>query len=59
MTGIERHWLDEDIAKVRTYLNADPDLVSDGCIEEIMARNPGMGAKGIACTIDRELGSRD
>ena len=37
MTGIERHWLDEDIAKVRTYLNADPDLVSDGCIEEIMA----------------------
>lgn len=54
MTGIERYWLDEDIACVRTYLNIGPEVVSDKVIEYYI-QSGRIGAKGIACEIMRKM----
>jgi hypothetical protein len=55
MTGIERRWLDEDIAKVRMYLAPGSDTVPDIVIEELLRRQPCIGAKGAACWIERHM----
>jgi hypothetical protein len=61
MTGIERRWLDEDIAKVRMYLALGSDTVPDIVIEELLRRQPFQDAKlmaammGAACWIERHM----
>jgi hypothetical protein len=55
LTGIEKRFLEEEAMKVRTYLDAGADDISDEAIEEVIHIHPCMGARGIACRIRERL----